>query len=784
MKFVTSLQGDRNICDWTLEEFKQRLNAATPGNFTVYEYLTSDMIVKPYFDYDRKLDKYQNPELHVEQFVGNIAELFASDPRFSTDSIALAQRHRHIGDKYKISLRAYVQGYKVTPEGLKDVVQSHGLDKDFDVSVYSKKRKLGVLGGNKTADDRTPLTALTHEDDPSAFLAQYLRGDEQELCIREVALPQTDTLIAADFTEDVFHRMVTQATPLIERKLCNTISQVWKREGGFDFNVGDRNSPCRLCLDPTHVHTSNNYTVRYIISECFSLANYSVEECSSELLGWDKHKLLSDLREFPDTDEPYVRIFEAQEAEFGRQVKHDGTDFLIFNGKLWQYKSALFVGQKIRELASKYMLTLNIGFATMLKATKRRGGTTEYIDKLQEYKDQFQKGSRYIRKSNNVDTIVKIAKQILYDDDIAKKMDADKDLLGCTDGVIDLRTQTLRRQSDDYVSKQVNASFRSIDYPSPDIEAFFDSIFDHDADVVKYMQKLFGYALTGHTTEHKMIVCYGVGANGKSVMVNTVQSLFADYGVSMHKDCIIKGRRQSEGAAASHIMVLQGKRLAVCEETEEDCVLNEENVKAATGGSIISCREMYGKQTQFEATHQALLVTNNKPRFNSDSEAMRRRMVLVPFEMRYKDVSEFDTNDPTHRLKDPELSQRLAEPEARDQLLSWLLRGTKMWYEERLGEPPLKLLEATRQYIEENDSIGIFIKEHCEKGAGFYVITSEFKQTYEAATETTITPQKLAEKMKAKGYMCERVRVGENRPRVFKNLRLVPDETGPLGPVF
>ena len=406
---------------------------------------------------------------------------------------------------------------------------------------------------------------------------------------------------------------------------------------------------------------------------------------------------------------------------------------------------------------------------------KKRSVREEYMQKLQLYRDQFQRGSRYIRKSTNIKSILESARQLWYDENVSKLMDANKDLVGCHSGVVDLRTQELRRDPHDYVSKRVDANFQGIDHPSPDIDAFFSSVFDHDAEVIRYMQKLFGYSLTGHIREQKMIVCHGVGSNGKGIMVEMMQRVFGDYGLAMDKDCVIKGKRpQSEGAASSHIAALKGKRLATCEETEEDCVLNEENVKVATGNAIITCRELYSKQMQFEPTHQIVLITNHRPKFNSDGEAMKRRMVLVPFDMQYKEVSDFDANNPSHRLKDLELASKLAEPEARDQLFAWLLRGVRMWYEEHLGEPPAKLKEATKQYIEENDSIGNFIREYCEKGSGYYISTTEFKTAFEAATETTISAQKLAEKMKNKGYVVEQMRTEDGRHRLFKKIRLSP----------
>src|ERR1700730_2515570 len=59
--------------------------------------------------------------------------------------------------------------------------------------------------------------------------------------------------------------------------------------------------------------------------------------------------------------------------------------------------------------------------------------------------------------------------------------------------------------------------------------AFLQTIFAGDAELIGYVQKVFGYALTGETTEHAVMFFYGTGANGKSVLVSTFAGILGTY---------------------------------------------------------------------------------------------------------------------------------------------------------------------------------------------------------------------------------------------------------------
>src|SRR5262249_30249789 len=102
------------------------------------------------------------------------------------------------------------------------------------------------------------------------------------------------------------------------------------------------------------------------------------------------------------------------------------------------------------------------------------------------------------------------------------------------------------------------------------------------------------------------------------------------------------------------------------------------------------------------------IVGNHKPRLDNVDEAMRRRMLLVPFTVQIP---------PEER--DTDLPQKLkAEWPA---ILRWAVDGCLEW--QRIGlAPPKVVTEATDQYFDDQDVIKQWLEDRIEDG-GMYAFT-------------------------------------------------------------
>jgi putative DNA primase/helicase len=274
--------------------------------------------------------------------------------------------------------------------------------------------------------------------------------------------------------------------------------------------------------------------------------------------------------------------------------------------------------------------------------------------------------------------------------------DFDRDLwlLNTPAGAVDLKTGEIREhRRDDYCTKIATVS------PHGDCRrwrSFLDEIMGGDRECVDYLQRVFGYGLTGSTRDHCLVFFYGHGANGKSVMLNTVASILGDY----HTTAPIETFTASTiDRHPTELAGLRGARLVTSVETEEGRRWDETKIKTLTGGDRIKARFMRGNFFEYQPQFKLIIAGNHKPALRTVDEAIRRRFHLVPFEV---------TIPPEKR--DAGLTERLkAEWPG---ILRWMVDGCLMWQRDGL-KPTKAVRDATAEYLEAEDAVATWLADCC-----------------------------------------------------------------------
>lgn len=321
----------------------------------------------------------------------------------------------------------------------------------------------------------------------------------------------------------------------------------------------------------------------------------------------------------------------------------------------------------------------------------------------------------------------------------ANELDRDPWLLGVANGVLDLRTGTLRTpRREDYITKRAHVEFHA-GAACPMWLAFLDRIFAGKVSLIEFMQRTAGYSLTGSTAEQCLFLLWGSGANGKSTLVNALRAMLGDYATQADAATFMARDR---GGASSDIARLRGARLVAAVETEDGQRLAESLVKQLTGQDTIAARFLYGEHFEFSPAFKLWLAANHKPVVRGDDYAIWRRIHLIPFTVQIPEAE-----------RDKELPEKLrAELPG---ILNWSLEGCRAWQAQGLV-PPEEVRAATAEYRREMDLLQDFFDACCVAHPAARgpqpALYAAYKAWAEAAGHHPMSSNKFGRKLGARGF--------------------------------
>ena len=340
---------------------------------------------------------------------------------------------------------------------------------------------------------------------------------------------------------------------------------------------------------------------------------------------------------------------------------------------------------------------------------------------------------------------------------MVKDLDFDPWAFNVRNGTLDLRTGELRPHDQrDLITKLANVDYDA-DAQCPTWLKTLDGIFAGDQSLVKFLQLFAGYSLTGIVSEQLMAFLHGLGANGKSTLLNALRAVAGDYGISLASDVLIDSGHEGHSTG---ITDLRGARFVTATETEEGRRFNESLVKQLTGGDPIKARRMRTDNFEFLPTHKIFMSGNHLPRINGTDHAIWRRLALLPFEVTF--------------ALDPTLEDRLLVETPG--ILAWAFRGCLEWQRDGL-QIPERVVTSTQCYRDSQDHVGRFLADMCNVCEGCYVTTAVLRDAYESwcdeQGEKAWSATAVGRELSNRGYESKRT----NKARIWAGIGLAAEET-------
>ncbi len=268
------------------------------------------------------------------------------------------------------------------------------------------------------------------------------------------------------------------------------------------------------------------------------------------------------------------------------------------------------------------------------------------------------------------DSIMKEAGAIFYEEEFSAKLNMNPYLIGCSNGVLDLRADSGRKNAagetiytvnfrpgrpDDYVSNLAGRSmpeFDAIEYvvytpetadedPSnAEIDDFMSKVFP-DKGLREYMWRLLASCLEGANKEQCYYTWTGVGGNGKSKLVELMRMVLGDYVSSLQATALTRKRPES-GAANPDIVSIRNKRFIYLQEPDEREPLNTSRMKQFSGEDIVEARGLFEDQQRFKISGKLFMMCNKLPPIHSMDRGTWRRIRVVPFVSKFVEPDSAD----------------------------------------------------------------------------------------------------------------------------------------------
>lgn len=376
----------------------------------------------------------------------------------------------------------------------------------------------------------------------------------------------------------------------------------------------------------------------------------------------------------------------------------------------------------------------------------KRGKKLEHLAEIRDFlraQAKATKGKdaadlRSARKAYAVEQMVRSNTEVAAAPD---QWDANTWLLGTPGGTVELRTGTLRpARRDDHITKLTAVAPAEPGVDAPIWRSFLQRIFRSDLDILPFLQRAAGYALTGQSTEHKLLFAFGTGRNGKGVFFNTLTSILADYATVSSSFTFLESGMNSHPTG---IASLAGARLVTASELPPGKPWNESLLKSITGGDPITARRMRQDEFTFKPQFTLMIAGNHMPSFRGVDEATRARVLLIPF----KETILADE-------RDPDLAEKLkGEWPA---ILRWAIDGALDWQNVGL-RAPAAVTDASNEYMDDEDVLGEFIGDCLQENPGGFVKTADMYEVFRGwcdkrGMRAPWTQHALRQAMKERGY--------------------------------
>lgn len=430
-------------------------------------------------------------------------------------------------------------------------------------------------------------------------------------------------------------------------------------------------------------------------------------------------------------------------AVFKNKARFNVTEkeWFVYDGMRWKMDTGSMITESLAKTFIKALQTYAIN----------KVDDQSYLKFLLKY------GDRPSRKR-----VIEDARDFNYCETI--DFDQDPYLFNCINCVIDLKTGKRMDHDPDLLLSKISNVVYDPDIVSDDFNRFIHEVMQNDEQKIEYIQKIFGYSLTGENTQEECYIFYGpTTRNGKSTLLDVVGHIMGDYGMNAQPETLAKKDRNSR-APSGDIARLLGCRFLQVSEPPKRMNFDAALLKNMTGRDKLTARHIFGRDFEFVPIFKLIMNTNYLPIVTDDTLFTSGRVKVITFDRHFEPEEQ-----------DPKLKSRLKTEHNVSGIFNWILEGLSKYIEagEILIEPEA-VVKATEDYRQKSDKIQNFIDECFVYTPGFHTTIKEAYDLYSRWCDSngfgTENKGNFLDDIKTKGIYAESGTIsGKTSRRIIKN---------------
>ncbi|AIY39884.1 DNA primase/helicase [Collimonas arenae] len=227
--------------------------------------------------------------------------------------------------------------------------------------------------------------------------------------------------------------------------------------------------------------------------------------------------------------------------------------------------------------------------------------------------------------------------------------------------------------------------------------AYLNRIWRSDDDreqKIRFIRQWIGYLLVADVSMQAMLILLGLGANGKSVLMDLIRHIIGEMNIS---SAMLDRLKQPYVRAT-----LEGKLLNQSADLPKRGIVSDGDLKALISGDSIEVSPKHKPSYTIKPYVRLMVATNNMPESKDTTEGYIRRLIVLEFNEHF-----------SAEERDPNLLQSLL-PEIPG-IIHWALEGLYELREQGRFSIPPSSQRAVKRYQEELSPVRLFADECLEE---------------------------------------------------------------------